>query len=50
LFGKVRWSSRYALEDALADLPPRISVGFAATLPDVDDGISFRRLAPSRGF
>jgi hypothetical protein len=49
LFGKVRWSSRYALEDALADLPPRISVGFAATLPDVDDGISFRRLAPCRG-
>jgi rSAM/selenodomain-associated transferase 1 len=50
LFGKVRWSSRYALEDALANLPRHVSVGFAATLPDVDDGISFRRLAPCRGF
>jgi rSAM/selenodomain-associated transferase 1 len=50
LFGQVRWSSPYALADALANLPRHVSVGFAATLQDVDDGISFRRLAPPRGF
>src|SRR5438132_10186361 len=50
LFGKVRWSSPYALDDALANLPRHGSVDFAATLPDVDDGISYRRLAPRRGF
>jgi uncharacterized protein len=50
LFGRVRWSSRYALEDALANLPHHVSVGFAATLQDVDDGASSRRLAPRRGF
>ncbi|HXP05342.1 MAG TPA: DUF2064 domain-containing protein [Stellaceae bacterium] len=49
-FGKVRWSSRYALEDALANLPKRLSVGFAATLDDVDDGAAYRRLGPMRGF
>jgi rSAM/selenodomain-associated transferase 1 len=50
LFGKVRWSSPYALEDALANLPRHVSVGLAATLQDVDDGASFRRLTPRRGF
>jgi rSAM/selenodomain-associated transferase 1 len=50
LFGEVRWSSPHALDDALANLPRHVSVGFAATLADVDDGISFRRLAPRRGF
>ena len=50
LFGKVRWSSPYALDDALANLSRHVSVGFAATLQDVDDGVSYRRLAPRRGF
>jgi rSAM/selenodomain-associated transferase 1 len=50
LFGKVRWSSPHALDDALAGLPARVSVGFAATLEDVDDGDAYRRLAPRRGF
>ena len=50
LFGKVRWSSPHALEDVLSNLPPRVSVGFAARLEDVDDGAAYRRLAPRRGF
>ena len=50
LFGKVRWSRAHALEDALANLPRRVSVGFAATLGDVDNGKAYRRLAPRRGF
>jgi rSAM/selenodomain-associated transferase 1 len=50
LFGKVRWSGPHALEDVLANLPPQVSVGFAARLEDVDDGLSFRCLAPRRGF
>jgi len=49
-FGPVRWSSRHALEDTLANLPRRVSVGFAATLDDVDDGAAYRRLGPQRGF
>ncbi len=49
-FGKVRWSSPHALEDVLADLPRLLSVGFAATLDDVDDGATYRRLGPLRGF
>lgn len=50
LFGPVRWSGPHALDDVLANLPARVSVGFAARLADVDDGVSFRRLAPRRGF
>jgi rSAM/selenodomain-associated transferase 1 len=50
LFGRVRWSSRHALEDALANLPRNASVGFARRLEDVDDGAAYRRLAPRRGF
>lgn len=50
LFAKVRWSSPYALEDALANLPARVSVGFAATLEDVDNGEAYRCLMPRRGF
>ena len=41
-FGKVRWSSRHALGDVLANLPRRLSVGFAATLDDVDDGTGYQ--------
>jgi rSAM/selenodomain-associated transferase 1 len=50
LFGPVRWSGPHALADALANLPRRVSVAFAARLEDVDDGASYRRLAPRRGF
>jgi glycosyltransferase A (GT-A) superfamily protein (DUF2064 family) len=50
LFGEVRWSGPHALADVLANLPRDVSVGFAARLDDVDDGASFRRLAPRWGF
>ena len=50
LFGAARWSSPHALADVLAGLPPRLSVGFAAHLEDVDDAAALRRLAPRRGF
>jgi rSAM/selenodomain-associated transferase 1 len=50
LFGDVRWSRPQALGDALANLPRRVSVGFAARLTDVDEGEAYRRLAPCRGF
>lgn len=50
LFGEVRWSSSHALDDTLAGLPRRLSIGFAATLDDVDNGEAYRRLAPRRGF
>jgi rSAM/selenodomain-associated transferase 1 len=46
LFGAVRWSGPQALADVLANLPPRVSVGLAARLADVDDGAAYRRLAP----
>ena len=49
-FGLVRWSGPHTLADALRNLPPAVSVGFAARLEDVDDGASYRRLAPRRGF
>ncbi|HVH75169.1 MAG TPA: DUF2064 domain-containing protein [Stellaceae bacterium] len=50
IFARVRWSSRFALADTLAGLPSRLSIGFAARLEDVDDGATYRRLAPRRGF
>jgi hypothetical protein len=49
-FGRVRWSTEHALADVLANLPKSVSIGFAATLDDVDDGAAYRRLTPSRGF
>ena len=49
-FGRVRWSSPHALADTLANLPRALSVGFAATLDDVDDGAAYRQLQPLRGF
>lgn len=49
-FARVRWSSPHALADTLAGLPRAASVGFAATLDDVDDGAAFRRLGVLRGF
>jgi hypothetical protein len=50
LFGRVRWSSVHAFADTLAALPRSIAVGFVETLDDVDDGDSYRRLNPQRGF
>ena len=50
LFGPVRWSGPHTLADALRNLPPGVRIGFAASLEDVDDGPSYRRLAPRRGF
>ena len=50
LFGPVRWSGPHALADVLKNLAPTVSVGFAERLADVDDGPSWRRLAPRRGF
>jgi len=50
LFRRVRWSSPHALADTLAGLPRRITIGFADTLEDVDDGEAYRRLQPRRGF
>jgi len=50
LFGTVRWSGPHALADVLNNLPRRVRVGFAARLEDVDDGASYRRRAPRRGF
>ena len=48
-FAGVRWSSPQALADVLANLPRRLSVGFAARLADVDDGPAMRRLGGGRG-
>ena len=42
-FGLVRWSTEHALADTLANLPRALSVGFTATLDDVDDGAAYRR-------
>ena len=50
LFERVRWSSRCALADTLAELPRGVTVGFVDMLEDVDDGDSYRRLNPQRGF
>jgi uncharacterized protein len=47
-FGNVRWSSPHALADTLANLPKSLSVGFAATLDDVDDGVAYRRVMQRR--
>ncbi len=50
LFRKVRWSGPYALADTLAELARDVTVGFVDTLEDVDNGASYRRLNPQRGF
>jgi glycosyltransferase A (GT-A) superfamily protein (DUF2064 family) len=49
-FGEVRWSSRHALADTLANLPESLSAGFAATLADVDDGAAYHKLGRLQGF
>jgi rSAM/selenodomain-associated transferase 1 len=50
LFERVRWSSPHALADTLAGLPQGVTAGFVDMLEDVDDGDSYRRLNPQRGF
>ena len=49
VFGKIRWSSPYALGDTLAGLPKSITVGFAARLEDIDDHDAYRRLSRGGG-
>lgn len=44
MFDGVRWSGPHALSDTLKNLSA-FSVGFAARLSDVDDAISYRRVA-----
>jgi uncharacterized protein len=44
----VRWSSRHALEDTLANLSG-YSVGFVQTLEDVDDATALKRHLPTMG-
>ena len=48
-FGAVRWSSPHALADAMANLPGSLSLGFAATLDDVDDGAAYHCVMRRRG-
>ena len=49
-FAAVRWSTRFALADVLANLPDHLAIGFVERLSDVDDAEAYRRLAPRRGF
>jgi uncharacterized protein len=44
IFEGVRWSGPHALADTLRNLSPQ-GVAFAATLSDVDDAASYRRVA-----
>lgn len=44
MFDGVRWSTRHALRDTLASLPPGTKVGTVATLEDVDDADAYRRV------
>ena len=43
LFAKVRWSTRHALADTLATIPPGCTTAIADTLDDVDDANDLRR-------
>jgi uncharacterized protein len=49
-FGAVRWSTRHALADTLANLRRYGAIGFVDRLEDVDGDHAYRRLAPRRGF
>ncbi|MBP2296750.1 TIGR04282 family arsenosugar biosynthesis glycosyltransferase [Azospirillum rugosum] len=44
LFAGVRWSTPHALADTVAGLPPGTKVGLVATMEDVDDHESYRRV------
>ncbi len=43
LFDKVRWSSKHALADTLANVPPGFRVAMLDALSDIDDGDDWRR-------
>jgi rSAM/selenodomain-associated transferase 1 len=43
LFARVRWSTRNALADTLATIPPGYTTAIADTLDDVDDAEDLRR-------
>jgi uncharacterized protein len=43
LFARVRWSTRNALADTLATIPPGYTTAIADTLDDVDDANDLRR-------
>jgi rSAM/selenodomain-associated transferase 1 len=43
LFAGVRWSTEHALADTLANLPRRMTAGFAPILADVDDAGAYAR-------
>jgi hypothetical protein len=43
LFRDVRWSSRHALADTLANLPPGLAPEMLDELADIDDGDGYRR-------
>jgi len=47
-FANVRWSSEHALSDTLASLP-HVTVGFAATLSDVDEASAYHAAAGQFG-
>ena len=50
IFRSVRWSSRHALADTLANLPTGWTVGILDVLADIDDGADlarWRRRTPS---
>jgi len=48
LFKNVRWSTAHALADTRANIVRRLSVGFVATLEDIDDVDSYRRWKGTR--
>ncbi|MEE8274303.1 MAG: TIGR04282 family arsenosugar biosynthesis glycosyltransferase [Alphaproteobacteria bacterium] len=48
MFRDVRWSTRHALADTLANLRPGLRVGFVDELADVDDGADFSRWRRSK--
>lgn len=49
LFRNVRWSSRHALADTLANLPPGLDPEMLDELADIDDGDGYRRWRSTAG-
>lgn len=43
LFGDVRWSTKHALADTVANLPPGRNHRLVDMLEDVDDAAAYRR-------
>ena len=48
LFRGVRWSTKHALADTIANLPPGRDYALADTLSDVDDAAAWRRWREGR--